>query len=103
MVGVVAQAKALRDAAAALGEPAAAIAAAAGDLAQQTNIGEARTAFGVMSEALVASVNNGAVVLGAGNRVGYCPMVRKSWLQKDGPVANPYYGQKMLTCGELVK
>ncbi len=102
MVGVVAQAKALRDAAAALGEPAAAIAAAAGDLAQQTTIGEARTAFGAMSEALVASVKNGAVVLGAGNRVGYCPMVRKSWLQKDGPVANPYYGQKMLTCGELV-
>ena len=103
MVGVAAQAKALRDAAAALGEPGAAIAAAVADLGNQTTIADARQAFGAMSEALVASVKNGAVALGDGNRVGYCPMVRKSWLQKDGPVANPYYGGKMLTCGELIQ
>jgi protein SCO1/2 len=103
MVGVVAQATALRAAAAALGAPGAEIAAGAGDLAQQTTIADARRAFGTMSEALVASVKNGAVVVGDGIRVGYCPMVRKSWLQKDGAVANPYYGQKMLTCGELIK
>jgi protein SCO1/2 len=103
MVGVVAQAKALRDAAAALGAPGADIAAGAGVLAQQTTIADARIAFGAMSEALVASVRNGAVVVGDDIRVGYCPMVRKSWLQKDGAVANPYYGQKMLTCGELIK
>jgi protein SCO1 len=103
MVGVVADAKAIRDAAAALGAPGAAIAAAAGDLAAQTTIADARKAFGTMSEAIVASVNSGAIPLGDGVRVGYCPMVRKSWLQKDGPVANPYYGQKMLSCGELIK
>ena len=101
-VGVAAQAKALREAAAALGEPGAAIAAAADDLTAQTTLVDARKAFGAMSEALVASVHSGAVALGDGVRIGYCPMVRKSWLQKDGPVANPYYGQKMLTCGELV-
>jgi protein SCO1 len=103
MVGVVAQAQALRDAAAALGAPGAEIAAAAGGLAQQTTLADARKAFGAMSDALVASVKSGAVELGVGNRVGYCPMVRKSWLQKDGPVANPYYGGKMLTCGELLQ
>ena len=103
MVGVAAQAKALRDAATALGEPGAAIAAAAADLGIQSTIADARREFGAMSEALVASIKSGAVALGSGNRVGYCPMVRKSWLQKDGPVANPYYGAKMLTCGELTQ
>ena len=102
MVGVVAQAKALHDSAVALGGPGAAIAAGASELAAQTTIADARKAFGTMSDALVASVKNGAVAIGDGIRVGYCPMVRKSWLQMDGPVANPYYGQKMLTCGELV-
>src|SRR4051812_5451591 len=73
MIGVVAQAKALRDAAAALGASGAAIVAGAGDLAQQTTIADARKAFGAISEAIVASVNTGAVALGDGVRVGYCP------------------------------
>jgi len=101
MVGVAAQAAALREAATALGEPGAAIATAASEVAQQTNIADARKAFGAMSEALVAYVKANRSALGDSIRIGYCPMVRKSWLQKDGPVANPYYGQKMLACGEL--
>jgi hypothetical protein len=28
-------------------------------------------------------------------------MLRKSWIQKDGPIENPYYGSRMLACGEL--
>jgi hypothetical protein len=31
----------------------------------------------------------------------YCPMVKKSWLQKDGSIRNPYYGPAMPTCGEF--
>jgi len=30
----------------------------------------------------------------------YCSMAPGSWLQKSGPVANPYYGKQMLRCGE---
>jgi hypothetical protein len=30
-------------------------------------------------------------------------MAQKSWLQKYGPVKNPYYGASMLTCGEFKK
>lgn len=33
----------------------------------------------------------------------YCPMVKKSWLQKDGSIRNPYYGPAMPTCGEFKK
>jgi protein SCO1/2 len=101
MVGVAAQAKAVADSAIALGAPGAAIAAAAADLAQQTTIADARKAFGTMSDALVAYVKSNRAALGASARIAYCPMLRKSWLQKDGAVENPYYGSRMLACGEL--
>jgi mono/diheme cytochrome c family protein len=99
--GVPENAAALRHAATTIGPAAAAIESAAGDLATQTTIAGARRAFGTTSEALVAYLNSGSVPLIAGVRIAYCPMVRKPWLQKDGPVENPYYGSKMLACGEL--
>jgi hypothetical protein len=34
-------------------------------------------------------------------KIAYCPMVKKSWLQREEQVRNPYYGAQMLTCGEL--
>jgi protein SCO1 len=97
------QTSALRNAAVALGPGAAAIERAAGDLEKQTTIAEARRAFGVMSDALVSYLKTGNATPGDSVRIAYCPMVRKSWLQKDGPVANPYYGRAMLECGELTK
>lgn len=38
-----------------------------------------------------------------GVEVLHCPMAEASWLQSGGPVRNPYYGSKMLRCGEVVK
>jgi Cu(I)/Ag(I) efflux system membrane fusion protein len=38
----------------------------------------------------------------AGIKVYYCSMVRGSWLQSDRKTANPYYGARMLGCGEVV-
>lgn len=35
--------------------------------------------------------------------VVYCSMAKASWLQKKGKTRNPYYGKKMLACGEIVK
>lgn len=29
----------------------------------------------------------------------YCPMKKVSWVQKKGPIENPYYGKEMLECG----
>lgn len=34
--------------------------------------------------------------------VVYCSMAKGSWVQKHGKVRNPYYGPKMLDCGEVV-
>jgi hypothetical protein len=30
-------------------------------------------------------------------------MVKKSWLQKEPDIRNPYYGTAMLTCGSFTK
>ncbi|WP_435355459.1 DUF3347 domain-containing protein [Emticicia sp. SJ17W-69] len=35
--------------------------------------------------------------------VQYCPMVKKSWLSNNKAVKNPYYGNKMLTCGKVTE
>jgi mono/diheme cytochrome c family protein len=101
MAGVAAQATALWRAADAIGAPAAAIAQAARELETQTTIADARRAFGAISEALIRYLKNAGTPLADGVRVAYCPMVRQSWLQMDGPLANPYYGAKMLGCGEF--
>jgi protein SCO1/2 len=103
MVGVVAQAKTLRQAAGELGAAGAAMQSAAADLAEQTTIEDARRAFGAMSDALIGYLRTSNASTGGSARVAYCPMLRKSWLQKDGPVANPYYGKRMLNCGELTE
>lgn len=33
----------------------------------------------------------------------YCPMKRSYWLSNDKVIKNPYYGEKMLTCGKVVE
>lgn len=38
----------------------------------------------------------------AGVNVVFCSMAKGSWLQSEKTIANPYYGAKMLRCGEVV-
>lgn len=33
--------------------------------------------------------------------VDYCPMKKASWLSAEKAIKNPYYGNKMLTCGNV--
>ncbi len=79
----------LRDAARAL--------EAAGDLKA------ARTVFGPLTDALLTYANESKMVLPPELKLAYCPMVKKSWLQKGETIANPYYGSEMLTCGDFKK
>src|SRR4051812_7249817 len=99
--GLRGNAAALRQAARAAGAPAAAVDRAAAALETATTIADARRDYGAVSEALIAYLKTTHAPLAPGVRVAYCPMVRKSWLQKDGPLANPYYGTAMLGCGEF--
>ena len=60
---------------------------------------DSREAFGDLSRALVKFRQE---IAGPKPVVAYCSMVQKVWLQPNGEIGNPYYGQSMATCGELV-
>jgi hypothetical protein len=56
-----------------------------------------REAFQPLSESIAkAELPNGMAV-------AYCPMVKAHWVQKNGKVANPFYGSSMLRCGTIKK
>jgi hypothetical protein len=85
----------------ALGAPAMKIDTAALQLASATEIDDARTKFGTLSEAIDNYMTGLHLQAPEGVRVAVCPMVQKPWLQKGDAIANPYYGKEMLTCGSL--
>jgi len=68
-------------------------------LADAADLESARAAFGDLSKPMVRYRE-----MAGGERpmVVYCPMAKKSWLQPEGDIGNPYYGQKMARCGEVV-
>ena len=63
--------------------------------ASADNIETMRTRFKPLSEYLAA------LDLPQGFARAYCPMYDggSNWVQRDGPVRNPYFGSEMLTCG----
>ena len=71
--------------------------------AKATNAAEVkalREQFKALSFAVAKLVERQAV---AGHGIYFCPMADAYWIQKSGAVKNPYYGAKMLGCGEVVK
>lgn len=87
---------------AALGKDGGQLAKAAATFAAAKDVKSARDAFGPLSDALIARVKaDGSKDLVSDLRVGYCPMNSKSWLQREEPVRNPYYGTAMSTCGSV--
>lgn len=98
--GVKAPAAAIAAEAGRMGASGATIAKAAKEVEQAKDLKAARTAFGPLSDAVIAAAK--AANLGD-VKVAYCPMVKQSWLQKEDKIKNPYYGSQMLTCGEFKK
>jgi hypothetical protein len=86
-----------------LGAPGKPIEEAATALSQTTEIGAAREAFGRLSDAVIAYADGTKTSPGSDVATVYCPMVKKSWLQKNGEVKNPYFGKAMPSCGEKKK
>jgi Cu(I)/Ag(I) efflux system membrane fusion protein len=76
------------------------IADAAGTLAKAKKIADAREAFKRLSRPLSMWVTMSKP---KGLNVIFCSMAKGSWLQKDAKVRNPYYGAKMLRCGEIIE
>lgn len=69
------------------------------DLAQKVakspDIDKARTAFGALSDEMIALRKTAK---GDRPAVAFCPMVDKSWLQAKGEIGNPY-DTNMKACG----
>ena len=79
------------------------IGTAASQLASADSLEMAREKFGILSDVLVTYIEGLKLNGGEGVKVAYCPMMKKPWLQKGEPLANPYYGaaSDMSTCGNF--
>jgi len=102
--GVKAAASEIAKQAESMGARGAAIAKAATSVAAAADLKAARQSFGSLSDAVIAAAaSDPALSKELGVKVAFCPMVNRSWLQKDDKVRNPYYGSAMLDCGEIKK
>jgi Protein of unknown function (DUF3347) len=101
MDGVKPAAAAIAKEAARMGAAGEKIQKAAAAIGSAADLKAAREAFGPLSDAVIAAAKADDWKDLSGLKLGYCPMVGKSWIQKKGQVSNPYYGSAMLTCGEL--
>lgn len=73
--------------------------AGAAKVRQANGLDSMREAFKSLSGPMVAWALRAKP---AGVQVATCSMAKASWLQRGNQVANPYYGPKMLRCGEMV-
>ena len=99
--GVAAAAKIIADQAGKLGSGGQPIAVAAKKIERAADLEAARTAFGELSDAVMAAAKAEGWKDLPDAKVAYCPMVKRSWLQTEETIRNPYYGSSMLTCGEF--
>lgn len=101
--GVKAAAAAIGKEAARMGAAGDAIQKAAKAVGSAADLEAARTAFGPLSDAVIAAARADGWKDVPSAKVAYCSMVDRHWIQTDDKIRNPYYGASMLTCGELKK
>jgi hypothetical protein len=101
--GVKAAASALAARADGMGEGAAALAKAARAVGAAADLKAARDAFGPLSDAVIALGEAEGWKDADGVKVAFCPMAKRSWIQTDEKLRNPYYGSSMLECGGFKK
>jgi predicted RNA methylase len=98
-----APARAIADRAAQMGTSGNAIAKAAAGVERAADLSAAREAFGALSDAVIAAARAEEWKDVKDVKIAFCPMVKRSWLQKDEKIQNPYFGTQMSTCGEFKK
>ena len=103
MDGVKQSAGSIASNAEAMGASGAALAKAARAVGDAADLKAAREAFGPLSDAMIALGTAETWKDAGGVKVAFCPMVKKSWVQKGEKIRNPYYGSAMLECGEIKK
>lgn len=80
-------------------EALAAIETSASRLAKATSLDQARNEFFVLTRPMAKYRK---LIDDASTLVAYCSMAQKAWVQPKGELGNPYMGQKMPRCGEVV-
>ena len=76
-----------------------AIREASASLTESGDIAETRAAFGKLSKAMAQYRH---MTPDPHPAVAFCSMAQEVWLQPEGEIGNPYYGQSMARCGEIV-
>lgn len=69
-------------------------------IGESNNITHQREHFAKLSENVYALVKAGKFNSATVYR-DYCPMKKSYWLSEAAAIKNPYYGNQMLTCGEV--
>ncbi len=62
------------------------------------SLDDQRKAFSGVSDGMALLVKDGKLSMGM-IYLEYCPMAKASWLSNEKEIKNPYFGDKMLTCG----
>lgn len=75
------------------------ISSTASRLAEADGIEEAREALFELSKPMGRYRKLAGV---EGSMVVFCSMAKKAWIQPHGEIGNPYMGQKMPSCGEVI-
>lgn len=75
------------------------VASAAAALAEKESLEEAREALFELSKPMGRYRKLAGI---EGSMVVFCSMAKKAWIQPHGEIGNPYMGQAMPTCGEVV-
>lgn len=77
---------------------------AAGSVAEAADIAARRQAFATLSNAIADLVKNSGITSGE-VYLAFCPMADDNagayWLASEKEIRNPYFGEKMMTCGEV--
>ena len=80
------------------------LATAAANVTMASSIEKQRSSFSIISNEMVALVKNSGLRSGQ-IYVDYCPMALNDkgayWLSSQEDIKNPYFGDAMLTCGEI--
>ncbi|MBV6643203.1 MAG: DUF3347 domain-containing protein [Cyclobacteriaceae bacterium] len=72
------------------------------NITASTSLDEQRTAFGALSDQMAVLVKGNKLSMGT-IYLDYCPMAKYSWLSNSKEIKNPYYGEKMLSCGSVTE
>lgn len=75
------------------------VASAAALLAASETLGQAREALFDLSKPMGRYRKLAGI---EGSMVVYCSMAKKAWIQPHGDIGNPYLGEEMTNCGEVI-